>query len=80
MKIEILSDEYWWGGIVHEGVYMPIGRKDNFVFDFRDQGTPNQVSPIMLSSKGRYLWCDNPFCAVIKNGMIDTDEIVEQGE
>ena len=27
MKLQILENEYWWGGIVHEGIRMPFGRE-----------------------------------------------------
>ena len=64
MKLQILENEYWWGGIVHEGIRMPLGKEDSAVLDFRNRETPNQVTPLLLSSAGRYLWCEKPFTAV----------------
>src|SRR5699024_462436 len=42
--------------------------------------TPNQVMPLLLSSKGRYLWCEKPFTAVFEEGIIRTDVEAEPGE
>ena len=80
MRLEILPDEYWWGGIVHEGIRVPLGKEDSAVLDFRDRETPNQVMPLLLSSKGRYLWCEKPFTAVFEEGIIRTDVEAEPGE
>ncbi|WP_455616988.1 glycoside hydrolase family 31 protein [Eisenbergiella sp.] len=77
MRIKILSGEYWWGGIVHEGIRMPIGKGESLVLNFKDNNTPNQVTPLLLSSKGRYIWCETPFKAEFKNGVIETDEVVD---
>ena len=73
MKLQILENEYWWGGIVHEGIRMPFGREDSGVLDFREQATQNQVTPLLLSSAGRYVWGEKPFAAVFENGSIRID-------
>ena len=80
MNIKILPDEYWWAGIVNEGTRMPLGVEDRAVVDFRNVKTPNQASPLLLSSAGRYLWSDSPYTAVFENGEIRTDAPVEQKE
>ena len=68
MNIKILPDEYWWAGIVNEGTRMPLGVEDRAVVDFRNVKTPNQASPLLLSSAGRYLWSDSPNTAVLRMG------------
>ena len=34
MKIEFEKNEFWWGGIVHRGVEMPINANQHAVIDF----------------------------------------------
>lgn len=57
--ILIDKNEYWYGLAVNEGDKAPFanGYKLNLNADVRG----NQASPLLLSSKGRYIWNDNPF-------------------
>lgn len=61
-KTEILfdEDEYWWGGVVAFGSQMPY-IKPLKEFDLATQNYNNQVVPLLLSNKGRYMWSDKPF-------------------
>lgn len=73
-NIEILDGEYWWGGIVDKGVGMPISRDSIVKIDLNDaESAPDQAMPLLLSSKGRYIWSDKPFKAVCENGNIGID-------
>ena len=60
IEIEILEGEYWWGGIVQDGIFMPY-KEINFTRNLYKQQLNNQSSPLLLSSKGRYIWCEEPF-------------------
>lgn len=60
MKIEILDNECWWGGIVQDGIFMPYKEID-FKRDLCKEQLFNQSSPLLLSNKGRYIWCEEPF-------------------
>ncbi len=53
-----LAGEAWFGGCVNDGSAMPFA--DGFVRDLGDQ-LQNQVVPLLLSTRGRWLWCDHPF-------------------
>lgn len=60
LEYEILDDEYWWGGIVQDGIYMPY-KEITLSRDLRKEQLGNQSAPILISSKGRYLWSEEPF-------------------
>lgn len=54
------TGEEWWGGVVVDGPLMPFGKyeyKHNLYGDVKE----NQGSPVLISSSGRYIWCDEPF-------------------
>jgi alpha-glucosidase (family GH31 glycosyl hydrolase) len=58
MQIDLLPGEYWWGGAVVDGYRMPFA--PGFQRDLQSLGG-NQAMPLLLSSKGRYLWSEQPF-------------------
>ncbi|WP_069659009.1 glycoside hydrolase family 31 protein [Arcticibacter eurypsychrophilus] len=66
--IKIKSGENWYGGVVNEGHRMPL--KDGYSFNlFGDTGT-NQAAPLLLSTKGRYIWSDAPFEFSVKGDQL----------
>ena len=58
-KIPSLKGEKWWGGLTALGSKMPFSSGDTF--DLSKNNLNNQIVPLMLSSEGRYIWCENPF-------------------
>ncbi len=65
-QIKILPDEKWWGGPTAEGEKMPFA--DLFSCDLAKSNYDNQSQPLLLSSKGRYIWSETPFNFSISNG------------
>ncbi len=63
-------NEYWWGGVVAFGAAMPY-IKSVKEFNLALQNYNNQVVPLFLSNKGRYIWSDKPFNFEIKNNAIN---------
>ena len=59
-RFKILPDEYFWGGATVFGTDMPITIGSSYCRDFR-VNPRNQMMPLFLSSKGRYLWSDTTF-------------------
>lgn len=76
MKVafQMLEDEYWWGGATPYGDRMPFTGHTSFELDLTGlhtvEGPRNQSMPLLLSSKGRYLWSDEAFSFSFQNGMI----------
>ncbi len=61
LKLEIKDGERWWAGVISQSHLMPIGRGQDYAFDFTDNTGGNQGQPLLISSSGRYLWCEDPF-------------------
>ncbi|MFU0828923.1 MAG: Glycoside hydrolase [Lachnoclostridium sp.] len=59
-KLDILEDEFWWGGMVQDGIHMPY-KGNNFIRNLSKEQKNNQSAPLLLSSKGRYIWSEKPF-------------------
>ena len=76
-KFFFLPDEIWWGGYVDAGHEMPISACDTKRFDMRLNVTCNQINPLFLSSKGRYIWSDGYYAISFENGKI---EIADEGD
>lgn len=67
---EMLPGEKWWGCVTDLGVRMPFDASTELSFDLSRQNFNNQTTPLLLSDKGRYIWGDASFSAVISNGTI----------
>ena len=52
LEIKFLENEYWWGGVIDEGIHMPYF--DNYQeIDINECNYGNQVTSFFISSKGR---------------------------
>ena len=60
MEIQILKDEYWWGGSVVDADKMPYNDQTVCRIDLINDWI-TQSAPLYLSSKGRYIWSEDPF-------------------
>ena len=69
-SIEILKGECFFGGSVKDSLKMPFDSNSDFSCDLRTDGISNQTMPILLSTKGRYIWSEEPFKFTFKNGKI----------
>ena len=73
-KIDILPGEFWWGGEVLEGRNQPFSREsDGYDIDMRmrhGRAGGNQAAPLLLSSKGRWVWCEQAFRFSVANGTL----------
>ena len=59
-KCQLDNQEAWWGGVVVDGPLMPFG-KFEYKHDLYGDVKENQGSPILISSSGNYIWCEDPF-------------------
>lgn len=69
LKVKMLDGEYWWGNSVAEAMKNPFDK--NSVFDYDMEKGLNQTMPLFVSSKGRYIWCEEPMLVHIENGEFD---------
>lgn len=68
-RIPSLDNEKWWGGITGFGNTMPFASNTN-KYELNKQNMNNQTSPLLVSSKGRYIWSDKPFTFLFSNDTI----------
>ncbi|MCG8524955.1 MAG: glycoside hydrolase family 31 protein [Opitutales bacterium] len=67
--LELLPGEYWWGGLSVDGIEMPYDRSSQIERDLMDN-RGNQSQPLLISSKGRYIWCEQPFTYKFVDGYL----------
>ncbi len=70
MKFAFLENEYWWGGVIHDGRYMPISSEDRYSVDLAYYTAGNQSVPLFISSKGRIIYSEKPFKIIFEKGLI----------
>ncbi len=70
LRLERLPDEFWWGGAVTLGTQMPYGAA---ALDINLEGDNrgNQAAPLLISSKGRYVWCDHAFRFAFQSNLLE---------
>jgi alpha-glucosidase (family GH31 glycosyl hydrolase) len=66
----LLNNELWWGGLSRDGYRMPYGKTTNLTVDQWGWNDENQSQPLLISSKGRYIWCEDPIKYSFKNGSL----------
>lgn len=70
--VMIKEGEMWYGGAVNEAHLMPF--QDGYSYDMYGDTRGNQAVPLLTSTRGRYIWCGEPFKFTIeKNRLIITD-------
>ena len=66
LKLDLLPNEAWWGGAVTLGTKMPYGVAPiDINLDGDNRG--NQYAPLLVLSKGRYVWCEKAFRFAFKD-------------
>jgi alpha-glucosidase len=71
LDISIDGDERWWVGVVSESDRMPLGRDSApFEIDLFGNTAGNQVQPLLISDRGRYIWSEDPFRLSVRDGAI----------
>lgn len=59
-EIILAQGEYWWAGISSLGHQTPYDQNTVFSLDMWGDNMGNQSQPLLLSSKGRYIWSEQP--------------------
>ena len=83
MRITIEAGEVWWGG-ASAGRY-PLKAGDTYAENLIDCSTSagNQFMPLLVSTRGRYVWSDEPFTFTLSNGVLsigsDRAQLVKAG-
>lgn len=59
LTVQIEEGEHWWIGIVTHGHLSPLA--DGYRADLNANAYGNQAQPLLVSSKGRFVWSDEAF-------------------
>lgn len=70
VEIEMLPGEGWRGVANRYGAEMPFGRDTALALDIRKSGYANQYASLLLSDRGRVIWCDRQAKFEFTNGLI----------
>lgn len=71
LNLEMLPGEYWWGGLSAVGHETPYNRLSSISHDLFGENLGNQAQPLLLSNKGRYVWCEQPIRYSFGKGVIE---------
>ena len=77
MKITMLEGEHWYGLAAVHGTKFPLNARSSYSWHPTQNYTGNQESPILLSSRGRYLWSEKPYDADVADGVISVTNAAE---
>ncbi|XZN23308.1 TIM-barrel domain-containing protein [Clostridium perfringens] len=83
---KMYENEYWYGPVVNDGIKYPLNFNSKYEVDVYPNKSPNQVNTILLSNKGRYIWCDSGFVLKVYSGVIEilseksVPQLYEEGE
>lgn len=83
---KMYENEYWYGPVVNDGIKYPLKFNSKYEVDVYPNKSPNQVNTILLSNKGRYIWCDSGFVLKVYSGVIEilseksVPQLYEEGE
>ena len=72
-----LPGEGWWGGVVNDGVKMPLGETP-YSFNLFGNDAGNQSVPLLVSNKGRYIWSEEPFQFTFRNDSLIIDRTINK--
>ncbi len=68
---KLLPNEYWWGGATRLGSKMPYG--DGY-FKITAGNHGERFAPLLISSKGRFIWCDGSYKHIVfTNGTVTVE-------
>jgi alpha-glucosidase len=70
IELEVIAGEYWWGGLSSIGHQTPYNAESIATHDLWGDNKGNQAQPLLLSSKGRYVWSEQPIKYSFNKGQI----------
>ncbi len=67
LRVKMLPGELW-RGLYNTTTEQPFGEFTVYSEDFRHNHTTNQFNPLLVSNRGRYIWCEKGFKLSIAGG------------
>jgi alpha-glucosidase (family GH31 glycosyl hydrolase) len=72
LTVVLYEGEKAWAGVIKDGHYMPF--VSGYEMDFYGNNKGNQLQPLIITSKGQYVWSEEAYRFEIKNGKILIDD------
>ena len=60
-------DECWWGAVSRPWTELPFDSNTVYATDLAVGCNANQAAPVLVSTRGRYVWCEEPFACAFSN-------------
>ena len=71
LDLAVEGDERWWVGVISQAHRMPLHRASApFEANLLGDTAGNQVQPLLVSTRGRFIWSEDPFRLVVRDGTI----------
>ena len=70
ISVVMHNGEKWWGGANSHGSKMPFDKNTSLVIDLCKDGGANQYASLLLSDRGRAIWCDGQTTIAFDKGKI----------
>ena len=70
LTIPLQPGEYWYGVRANDGLHMPLSVRSDYEADIDPNQDCNQCNPLLISSKGRYIWCESGFTVRCREGLL----------
>lgn len=70
VELKILPGEFWWAGVTSIGHQMPYNDATVASVEMWGDNRGNQATPLLISSKGRYIWSEEPIKYEFNKGAI----------
>ncbi len=67
ISFSFLENEMWWGAVSDDGFLMPFDGESAYSHNLLGNNKMNQIQPLLVSNKGRYVWSEVPFEFTIKD-------------
>ena len=75
LQVKIFENELWYGGSVADAMQMPIDISSKYFLDM--ECGLNQTMPLYVSTRGRYIWCEEPMVVTVENGVFNINAPTE---
>ena len=75
-KLTLQPDEKVWTGVINDGQKMPFASE--YSFDFYGNNNSNQAQPLILTSKGQFVWSELPYKFIVKDNEITITDSYNQ--
>ena len=69
-SVDMLTNENWWGLNNNFGREMPFTSRTKLEFDLRKDNYAHQAQSVLVSDRGRAIWCPEPVGVAFANGRI----------